>query len=825
MFNNIDDQKNQNKESFESKDVSLADKAWVGDFDSLSDSEKVLILNTEKILKLEKKIESQQNILANFFNQNSLLKSQSDQLLNSLKAEREQTFAHLEKVFENKNSDDNWKASIDELKELVKHETESYVKDNYPSLINNNKEIIKVMFDDLYRNEINLIERKIEDIQLNEYDGEIKDKLLIIQSDLQNLVLDNSETQKKILIQDDKLNSFSSELHDQRKMNEDLKSEFDSYINNYKSAFESFNSLEDLQLYIQDESSKIAQQEISNYMDIYNSFEEDRQSSIIEQFEEDSKTRNEEILKIYNSHIEINRKLDDLQKLLDEQNLQINNLSEDKKELLHKIQEFIDNNKFDNNETYSKDYIYELDVDKLLNKEEIELLVKKNAIELVKEEIKNLNLDANKIYQMIVNSVEKNYSFNPEDYVQKTNTINHIDLEENNSSIEKLNSKIEELEQDLKKQFDENLKLRNDLFDEIAKNSNDNKKTNLNLANDDIIISNNDVNDFFEIDDEMSDDMKHNYYGNVNYIPGTKITRIKNYKFNENDSHSNLASEVIHDEAKKILEQEMDNLHLDVLKQDKFSRDENNQRLQELENLIAKQEAEIFKLKQQKELDHSTRDEVVEEYTKEELEALIKNEALKIVQSQLQEKEAPKRVGPDESFFYNIDQSMKKTLEKLEQFSKIQEKALSDLEETNKKIELLEDEIKKSHMDTLQKRSEISDDDARKELERLIEEKYKAKESQDDELKRLEEERKKINDTLELERLRLLSEIEVNKSKLKEKPVEPIVAPVEPQVVQPKEEPKVQVILEAPKRKRKQQFFYEIKVHSTPKLTKADLEK
>ena len=46
-----------------------------------------------------------------------------------------------------------------------------------------------------------------------------------------------------------------------------------------------------------------------------------------------------------------------------------------------------------------------------------------------------------------------------------------------------------------------------------------------------------------------------------------------------------------------------------------------------------------------------------------------------------------------------------------------------------------------------------------------------------------------------------------------------------PVVEQPKKDPEPTVILEAPKKKRKQQVFYEIKIHSTPKLTRADLEK
>lgn len=132
----------------------------------------------------------------------------------------------------------------------------------------------------------------------------------------------------------------------------------------------------------------------------------------------------------------------------------------------------------------------------------------------------------------------------------------------------------------------------------------------------------------------------------------------------------------------------------------------------------------------------------------------------------------------------------------------------------------------------------------------MIEEKYRINnEIQEinyiEEMKKIESERKKIEETLELERMRLLSEIEANRKRLSIMQQAPTIengvnntqiatnqlpAQQQPAVVnnvnvETEKKEEVKYVLETPKKKRKQQVFYEIKTHSTPKLTRADLEK
>ncbi|MEG1151085.1 MAG: hypothetical protein RSD51_03255, partial [Malacoplasma sp.] len=380
-------------------------------------------------------------------------------------------------------------------------------------------------------------------------------------------------------------------------------------------------------------------------------------------------------------------------------------------------------------------------------------------------------------------------------------------------------------------QLEENIKLKNDLFDEISKNSTYSEKSDFNNENNDIIKANND--NYLYLYEEGDEDMKHNYYGNQNYIPGTKITRIKNYKYNELADNVLNQDELIKQESEKLFEHELENIIEDDVNY-KDSWEKNNQKLIELENLILKQEEEIIRLKS-----NSDQKDISKEYSKDELEFLIKNEAAKLVQSNLKEKvNASNFLYPSNNnhsspingnLLHEIDLSMKKTLEKIEHFSRIQEKSLNDIELTNKKIQELEDGIRKSNFDNSKLINDIEEENARKDLERLIEEKYKHSNKINDydfELKKIEDERKKINDTLELEKIRLLSEIESNKFKLQEamsnknnEHKEEVAA------IKNEQMNNVQVILESPKRKRKQQIFYEVKVHTTPKLTRADIEK
>ena len=115
-------------------------------------------------------------------------------------------------------------------------------------------------------------------------------------------------------------------------------------------------------------------------------------------------------------------------------------------------------------------------------------------------------------------------------------------------------------------------------------------------------------------------------------------------------------------------------------------------------------------------------------------------------------------------------------------------------------------------------------------LDQIISEKYKSQRADEmyyAEIKKVEEERKRIEEALELERLRLMTEITSGKDKLNNMTNNQVQPEVKPEVVETKkEEVKNEVvILETPKKKRKQQIFYEVKVHNRPKLTRADLEK
>ncbi|MEG2908864.1 MAG: hypothetical protein RR945_06535 [Erysipelotrichaceae bacterium] len=323
----------------------------------------------------------------------------------------------------------------------------------------------------------------------------------------------------------------------------------ESCISSYQNYNEKFKNIDDIKVYIRDESLKIAKEEISNYMELYNLFQEDRETAIIDRFSEENSLKESEIVKAYEIQLENNRKLDELQNLLDQQNDQIQLLSGDRQELLQKMNDLVvskkDGDFLPHNLSYAKEMKYTLDVDKLLNKEEIEILVKKNAIEIVKDKINNLNFSNNTIID----------ESNVDDETELTSSENVTD---NNSEFEHINIKFKKLEESLKNQLEENIKLKNDLFDEISKNSTYSEKSDFNNENNDIIKANND--NYLYLYEEGDEDMKHNYYGNQNYIPGTKITRIKNYKYNELADNVLNQDELIKQESEKLFEHELENI-------------------------------------------------------------------------------------------------------------------------------------------------------------------------------------------------------------------------------------------------------------------------
>lgn len=809
------------------------------DFDILSDAEKVLILTSEKILSLEQKINTQQEILKMFFNKFQVFdklqgKNSHDDFIEMMKKERQEIFREIDLLIANRPVVSDSDFEVGKLLDIVKDEIEKKFILSYESLSSVDEDKIKSNLLDIYKKDLSAIEQRFE-TYTTENINDLNKKFVEISEKVELVSEKYWASKKKLGEQEEKIVYLDNEVKNQILQGIEVKRDLDSCISNYQNYNEKFKNIDDIKTYIRDESLKIAKEEISNYMELYNLFQEDRETAIIDRFSEENSLKESEIVKAYEVQLENNRKLEELQMLLDQQNDHIDLLSIDRQDLLQKMNDLViskkDANLLPDNLAFAKEIKYTLDVDKLLNKEEIEILVKKNAIEIVKDKINDLNLSSN-----LLNKINLNDNFeiknNP---IIDSLEINGLSTNSINSGInnEHISIRFNKIQENLKNQLAENTKLKNDLFDEISKNAIDNKKNEFNIKNNDNIKTNSD-NDYLYFNEESDEYMKHNYYGNQNYIPGTKITRIKNYKYNELVNNTLNQDELIKTEAEKLYLDELETMIDDDVNY-KDSWEKNNQKLIELENLILKQEEEITRLKSVSDSNNN----YPKNYSRDELEFLIKNEASKLIQNNLKERNDFSNYLYNSSanvssssvingdFIKEIDFSMKKTLEKLDQFSKIQEKSLYDIELTNRKIQELEDEIKKSNFDNFKLINDIEEENARKELEKLIEEKYKDSNKNDYniELRKIEDERKKINDTLELEKIRLLSEIESNKFKLQEAMANKSVEVKEEPIVAKEEQKNVHVILESPKRKRKQQIFYEVKTHTTPKLTRADIEK
>lgn len=809
------------------------------DFDILSDAEKVLILTSEKILSLEQKINTQQEILKMFFNKFQVFdklqgKNSHDDFIEMMKKERQEIFREIDLLIANRPVVSDSDFEVGKLLDIVKDEIEKKFILSYESLSSVDEDKIKSNLLDIYKKDLSAIEQRFE-TYTTENINDLNNKFVEISEKVELVSEKYWASKKKLGEQEEKIVYLDNEVKNQILQGIEVKRDLDSCISNYQNYNEKFKNIDDIKTYIRDESLKIAKEEISNYMELYNLFQEDRETAIIDRFSEENSLKESEIVKAYEVQLENNRKLEELQMLLDQQNDHIDLLSIDRQDLLQKMNDLViskkDANLLPDNLAFAKEIKYTLDVDKLLNKEEIEILVKKNAIEIVKDKINDLNLSSN-----LLNKINLNDNFeiknNP---IIDSLEINGLSTNSINSGInnEHISIRFNKIQENLKNQLAENTKLKNDLFDEISKNAIDNKKNEFNIKNNDNIKTNSD-NDYLYFNEESDEYMKHNYYGNQNYIPGTKITRIKNYKYNELVNNTLNQDELIKTEAEKLYLDELETMIDDDVNY-KDSWEKNNQKLIELENLILKQEEEITRLKSVSDSNNN----YPKNYSRDELEFLIKNEASKLIQNNLKERNDFSNYLYNSSanvssssvingdFIKEIDFSMKKTLEKLDQFSKIQEKSLYDIELTNRKIQELEDEIKKSNFDNFKLINDIEEENARKELEKLIEEKYKDSNKNDYniELRKIEDERKKINDTLELEKIRLLSEIESNKFKLQEAMANKSVEVKEEPIVAKEEQKNVHVILESPKRKRKQQIFYEVKTHTTPKLTRADIEK
>lgn len=634
---------------------------------------------------------------------------------------------------------------------------------------------------------------------------------------VENLSQFQIQAREEIRKNQDKIYILEEELLRQKEKNESLQRIVDEtmekqngfggdfLLNNYEFLGKEFTSFDDFKNFIREESRNIAENEIEKYLHEKDLFSEDISDELKDALQS-KKFASDEIFEMYKKQVDNDSKLSDLEKLINKQNDEMKLLSEERRGLITAVARLIKNNEITSSEEFVKfletpDFQEVLkdttlniqEIQKIenpnsaLTKEEIELLVKKEAIELVKTKLDELSTKSDdEINEMILKDLERknhreNVFFNNEESVESNQRS--LETEKKLWEIEKVNSRIAELQEQLKVQIQENEQLRNELFDEISKN-------NVDDINSDII--NNDYINYINLNDE--DDMsKYNYYDGKSPIPGTKITRINNYRIN-NDLDSNSfdnTQEIINAEVKKIVDE------TPVVEEEASSWQESNQKIVDLENLVQKQEEELHKLRMQ-----NTR----------EVEKIINTEAM-IKQQVASENDKQKE-------FMN---SLEQTLHQLKELSNIQAQTVADLERQSRKLEEIERKVKGQE----QASRYVTHDN----LDQIISEKYKSQKESDEyanELRKVEEERRRIEEALELERLRLMSEINLGKDKLNSLDNNQVTQNVETsskeQKVADKKEKDV-LIVETPKKKRKQQIFYEIKVHNRPKLTRADLEK
>ncbi|MEG2974456.1 MAG: hypothetical protein RR798_02135, partial [Malacoplasma sp.] len=424
------------------------------DFELLSDAEKVLILNSEKILSLDKKIHQQQEILKMFFSKFQVFdkmqeKNNYDELVSLVKKDREEIFKEIDSLITTRRHNDiDSELEMNKLLDVVKNEINNkFASSQSSASVDEDK--IKTNLLDIYKKDLSAIEQRFESYtteninDLNKKFTEISEKLDLVSEKYW-------ANKKKLGEQEEKIDYLDNEVKNQILQGIEVKRDLESCISSYQNYNEKFKNIDDIKVYIRDESLKIAKEEISNYMELYNLFQEDRETAIIDRFSEENSLKESEIVKAYEIQLENNRKLDELQNLLDQQNDQIQLLSGDRQELLQKMNDLVvskkDGDFLPHNLSYAKEMKYTLDVDKLLNKEEIEILVKKNAIEIVKDKINNLNFSNNTIID----------ESNVDDETELTSSEN---VTNNNSEFEHINIKFKKLEESLKNQLEENIKL------------------------------------------------------------------------------------------------------------------------------------------------------------------------------------------------------------------------------------------------------------------------------------------------------------------------------------------------------------------------------
>lgn len=756
------------------------------------------------------------------------------------------------------------------FKENLMQDILSKIQDQLNSSNNLQKEDVIQLIDKRYFEEISSLESKFQFITentINSVNETFGDALQTVES----LNLFQVQAREEIRKNQDKIYILEEQLSRQKEQNDYLRDEitnkiqeFENLMRNVKdnvfldsdSPDRKFNSFSELEKHIFDKAEIMIDEKIEEYLINDGSSSSNFGFTDIENDDEinellfDLRNSKSEILKVYETQIENGNKLTKLEKLIDFQSDQIRKLSEDRKDFVFLIADLIKNKKFT-----SEEFLKRIDFDGNLVEQELNKDIEKNVLETLKNDEINLliNDQAIDLFKKKIDELNK-YEENEEEFFEDEDSFGNIDFlfeefkdendysgkidinyseiekglselkklsEENkkaNTQLDEVNLMIEQLQEQLKIQTIENENLRNELFEEIAKNASY-------ARNSDIIKQDN----FAQYFDE--EDMKHNYYNGNMPIPGTKITRINNYRIN-NDMDN-----ITYEETQEIIKQEsVTTPNVVESKTEETQWEQENQKIIDLENIVQRQEEEINRLKKI--------EEEKKQFSKDEIERLVKEETLKVV---VKESSSDKIESNKQKEFIN---SLEQTLSQLKKLSEVQAKTVADLERQSRKLEEVEQKVKNST-----KNNQLIDVSS---LDEIIEQKYNKTRKEDNYangLKKIEDERRKIEETLELERLRLLTEINLGTKKLNDlqenKPQQVI---IQTPIIQQQPEPVVALatpepapvvkkgffgrlsnssssneqpltVNGEPKKKRRQQIFYEVKVHTTPKLTRADLEK
>lgn len=677
---------------------------------------------------------------------------------------------------------------------------------------NLNKEEVLKLIDQRYNDELSSLENKYQyetQRAIRNMDESFNDTLQRVE----NLSQFQIQAREEIRKNQDKLYILEEELIRQKEANNSLKKVVDESIdnsskkyddsltlNNYEFLGKEFSNFEELKDFIRDEARLIAENEIEKYLhekDLFsNDLNDDLKQAIDNKNISDFNTS-----ELYAQQIANDSKLSDLEKLISQQNDQLKLLGEERKKMLLSVANLIKDNKVTSTEEFieilnmqpycnyidiNSDEISGIEVNKnnheSLSDSEIELLVKKQAIELLREKIKEYDGNPEKLADSIISGELDHNSPLLDISTMSISGQNQI------KSLNQVNEEISKIEKNIN---DYNQNISN--FDSFLQYNTSN--SSISHTNSGMI--NLDYDNYWSLnyEDDMS---KHNYYDASKRIIGTKITRINSYKIN------NDIDDVSFGETEEIIKTEIDKSPIfnETNSSNNNLWEENNQKIVDLENLVQKQEEELNRLRyqnQQNQLNQQISNEVRERN-------IIQN--TNNVDNEKQKE------------FMN---SLEMTLNQLKELSNIQAQTVADLEKQSKKLDEIEQKVKNPQTENRY----VTHDN----LDQIISEKYKSQkvnEAYVDELKKVEEERKRIEEALELERMRLMAEISRGKEKLNsiknnnDSNEENQQNENNKTVVETKSEV---VILETPKKKRKQQIFYEVKVHDRPKLTRADLEK